>query len=169
MSPHFGSTWTPSCQLSLGDSSEITQFHVVRNRRKKQRRALSICIELLLIITLTKEDVVVILLFFFVPHTLFSLCLLFEFTLLGIRSISTDCCSSDFCSCKPQWFVLLGLTSRRADLMVVLASRSFHCTFILLALLFACPRVLASRRSDFVVVLAGRSHHRTYCLLWLWS
>ena len=46
-------------------------------------------------ITLTEEDVMVILLFS-VPHTLFSLCLLFEFTLLGIRSISTDCCSSDF-------------------------------------------------------------------------
>ena len=61
-----------------------------------------------------------------------------------------------------------GLTSRRPDLVVVLASRSFHCTFIPLALLVARRRVLASRRADFVVVLAGRSHHLTYCLLWLW-
>ena len=69
---------------------------------------------------------------FSVPHTLFSLCLLFEFTLLDIRSISTDCCSSDFCSCKPQWFVLLGLTSRRP--------RSYGCV----GWPFAPPHLLSS-------------------------
>ena len=52
--------------------------------------------------------------------------------------------------------------------MVVLAGRSFTCTFVHLAMFVARRRVLASRRSGFVVVLAGRSHHRAYCLLWLW-
>ena len=36
------------------------------------------------------------------------------------------------CSCKPQWFVWLGLASRRPDLVVVFADRSFHCTDSLL-------------------------------------
>ena len=36
------------------------------------------------------------------------------------------------CSRAPQWFVRLGLASRRPDPVVVLAGRFFHCTFSLL-------------------------------------
>ena len=102
----------------------------------------------------------------------FQLVLAFEFTVSVIRSISMGCGSSDL-------LVHTAVVCWRTDFIVVLACRSFHCTFFFShgccwsPVVVACPPGrprpgLTSRRPDLVVVLAGRALRCIYFLMWSW-